>query len=184
MSVGTITTEAELAALPERTAVVDRMGDVGTVLSGMLRYPETTPQTFERAAKKYGPFHIVYSPPVPEIEPGATGTATLNNLVSGLGALDMRVMRVEWDGMHGFATQTGRIVVDGSTMWSVSDFVPDATAPTLAQIVDVMCAHDPESGNGVVGTHDHSHDPEAGQCYWAMTVGPQIASLWTNGGAS
>lgn len=182
MSTGTITTEAELAALPERTAVVDRMGDVGTVLGGKLRYPETSPQTFERAAKKYGPFHIVYSPPVPEIEIGTTGTAT----VASGDAAKGRTFRKA----HGMYVGAGKFVEptgEGTfTVWYTEDwsgFAPD-TAPTLAQIVDAMCAHDPEHGNGEVGTHTHSHDPADGECYWATTVGPQIAHLWTNVGAS
>lgn len=179
-----IITAPELAALPERTAVVDRMGDVGTVLGGMLRYPETTPQTFVRAAKKYGPFHIVYSPPMPETEKGATGTGTINDLVRGKTHPGVRVMRyVAPDDTVGFVTEDGEVFADGMAL-SVSDFAPDSPTPTLAQIVDAVCAYDPENGNGEVGTHGHSHDPAAGECYWAMTVGPQIAHLWANGGAS
>lgn len=186
MSTGTITTEAELAALPERTAVVDRMGDVGTVLGGLLRYPETSPQTFERAAKKYGPFHIVYSPPVPEIAPGITGKATLTLEVPELVERDVPGTWVKDSGIKGLAFVTHR-PVDGSNMFRydvVSDFVPDGAAPTLAQVVDVICAWDPENGGHEPGAQTHSHDPADGECYWAMTVGPNLAPLWTNGGAS
>lgn len=87
--------------------------------------------------------------PEPEWQPGTTGTATLNNLVSGLGALGMRVMRVEWDGLHGFATQTGRIVEDGSTTYSVTDFVADTVA-TREHLAGALAHH--------YGDHDNLGD--------------------------
>jgi len=123
MSVGTITTEAELAALPERTAVVDHMGDVGTVLGGMLRYPETTPQTFERAAKKYGPFHIVYSPPAPEPEPAWDRAADYVATVRGVPGV-----RVTWspvDESDRAPWRTRESVGDGKWSWHEEQYVSD-----------------------------------------------------------
>lgn len=59
MSTQTITTAAELAALPQGSTIRDREGDVGIVRGEHVDYPETALQTFERAAKKYGPFDVV-----------------------------------------------------------------------------------------------------------------------------
>ena len=54
-----ITTTTELEALPEKTPIRDRHGDVGIVQAGKVHYPETTPQTFERTIKKYGPLTVL-----------------------------------------------------------------------------------------------------------------------------
>lgn len=59
MTARTITTAAELAALTPDECVRDRMGDVGVVRDGHIYYPETAPQTLERAARKYGPFLVL-----------------------------------------------------------------------------------------------------------------------------
>lgn len=67
--------------------------------------------------------------PEPEWKPGTTGWAVVSD---GDDVFSMRVMRVEWDGIFGFATESGRIIADEAAQWSVSDFVPDATA---------TCAH-------------------------------------------
>lgn len=48
--------------LDEGTLVRDRYGDVGEVRDGHLLFPETSPQTFERAEKKYSPFTVVTQP--------------------------------------------------------------------------------------------------------------------------
>lgn len=54
-----LTTVADLAALPEKTPIIDGMGDVGVVQAGKIHYHETSPQSFERAIKKYGPLHLL-----------------------------------------------------------------------------------------------------------------------------
>lgn len=166
MSVGTITTEAELAALPERTAVVDRMGDVGTVLGGMLRYPETTPQSFERAAKKYGPFHIVYSPPAPEPEPewreGVAGTA-----VVGPKRREVRA----------YAVGKGAVIEavgGGYAVWNaddVHDFVPDATA---------ACAHG-QTAEDLCNVMPDKIELDAMWTAW-KSLTPAEQRGWTEGG--
>lgn len=46
--------------------------------------------------------------------------------------------------------------------------------PKTASIIDVVCANDPEFGNGKIGEPDHSHNPDAGECYWAYNVGAAI----------
>lgn len=84
--------------------------------------------------------------PLPEWKPGTTGTATLNNLVSGNAALNMRVMRfANRYGSLGFTTVTGLSILDSATTWSISDFVPDEPRPLptreqRAQVVDLLIA--------------------------------------------
>lgn len=65
-----ITTTTQLETLPEKTPIRDRHGDVGIVQAGKVHYPETTPQTFERTIKKYGPLTIVSPLPAPTVKPG------------------------------------------------------------------------------------------------------------------
>ncbi len=67
------------------------------------------------------------------------------------------------------------VVIDVERVIDMPGF---AWHPLVSKIVDVMCAADPENGSGVVGGHDHSHDPATGECYWAGQVGPQIAALF------
>jgi hypothetical protein len=77
--------------------------------------------------------------PKPEWKPGTTGTATLNNLVSGNAALGMRVMRfANSDGSLGFTTVTGLSILDSATTWSISDFVPDAEVPTREHLAGAL----------------------------------------------
>lgn len=65
----TVTTRAQLEALPEMSVIRDRYGDVGIVQAGMVHYPESEPQTFERTVKKYGPLDVLWTPtPAPLIE--------------------------------------------------------------------------------------------------------------------
>lgn len=54
-----VRTAGQLAALPEKTIVRDRFGDVGVVQAGRVHFPETNPQTFARTAKKYAPLEVV-----------------------------------------------------------------------------------------------------------------------------
>ena len=61
-----ITTTAELEALPEKTPVRDRFGDVGVIQARRVHYPETAPQTFEQTIKKYGPLTAL---PAPTVKP-------------------------------------------------------------------------------------------------------------------
>lgn len=51
--------------------------------------------------------------------------------------------------------------------------------PKTAQIIDIMCAMDPEFGSGVVGNINHSHNPEDEECYWCYLVGPKIDEALT-----
>lgn len=75
--------------------------------------------------------------PEPEWEPGTTGYATVSRLDD---VFSLRVMRVEWDGLYGFATESGRIVADAENKWSVSDFVPDEPRPlpTREQVIEAL----------------------------------------------
>jgi len=67
--------------------------------------------------------------PKPEWAPGTSGTATLNNLVSGTSSPGLRAMRTLRAGVYGFALENGLTIADNATTYSVSDFVPDEGRP-------------------------------------------------------
>ncbi len=71
-----ITTTTALEALPEKTPIRDRHGDVGIVQAGKVHYPETARQTFERTIKKYGPLTVL---------PGKTEEEALQPIRDALG---------------------------------------------------------------------------------------------------
>lgn len=78
---------------------------------------------------------------VPEWAPGTTGTATLNNLVSGNSAVGLRAVRTgSQESRPGFALENGMHITDDSSTYSVSDFVPDEprTLPTEAELTEAM----------------------------------------------
>jgi hypothetical protein len=137
-----VTTYAELAALPEGSAVVDRMNDTGVIEGGSIHYPETSPQTLERAAKKYGPFTVVYQPapePEPVWEPGTSGTATL---LVGADANSRRIVVRLTGNEFALEYPLAWADLDGNRYIEseVSDFVPDEPRPlpTLDEMAEAL----------------------------------------------
>jgi hypothetical protein len=88
-------------------------------------------------------------------------------------------MRVEISTWSSF--KPGDVVVENPAVPGGAIVVERPVAPwhpLVPAIVDIMCAWDPENGNQVPGSHTHSHEPAAEQCYWAYLVGPKVAELF------
>jgi len=58
----TLATAAELEALPDRAAVVDKFGDVLHFRGGLWCSYESRPMNSEYVAGKYGPVTVFYTP--------------------------------------------------------------------------------------------------------------------------
>lgn len=86
----------------------------------------------------------------PEWEPGTTGTATLNNRVTGNSAVGLRAMRTaSREGVPGFALENGLSISDDAVTYSVSDFVPDEPRPLPTRDDLARIMHDDYLPNGM-----------------------------------
>lgn len=56
----TVETTADLADLPNGSAICDRQGDVGVILNGNVWYPETAPMPYARVARLSLPAAVVH----------------------------------------------------------------------------------------------------------------------------
>lgn len=118
-----ITTVEGLAALPEKTTVVDRMNDIGVVQAGHVHFPETAPMQFGYAVKHYAPFRVLV------VGPGSAAVQRLRTVVREARAC------VQAEGGH--LDQTVRI--------GLRDL--DALALFVEQAVQVAEQHDPPRGD-------------------------------------
>ncbi|OIH81929.1 hypothetical protein BLJ79_21450 [Arthrobacter sp. UCD-GKA] len=56
----TITTLAQLGALPDGSAFIDTAGDIGIVQCGYVHYPETDSLGLDYVAKRYLPARVIH----------------------------------------------------------------------------------------------------------------------------